>query len=111
VPFFFGPSRAVPAHPCAHGIGPSMDVAAAPIHFLLKLFMGPIAKRQGLTVFTAAESRLTSLFQRKFHWRKVGALVAAIAKWLALAQAAGAEPVVTGFQFDDIGFLLGDMRF
>ena len=68
--------------------------------------MCAVAEGEGFAVFAAAEAGFSTLFQCEFHGFKVGALVAAVTKRLALAFTAGAEPVVAGFEFDDAGFLL-----
>ena len=73
--------------------------------------MATVAKRQVFTVFAAAEPHLAPLLQGELHRCEVGTLVATVAEGLLLATPAGAEPVVTRLQLDDVWLLLRDMGF
>lgn len=68
----------------------------------------PIAKGCVAALLAAAQPHLAFFFDSEFFRGEPRSLVRTIAEWLPGTLAAGAEPVVTGFQFDDAGFLLGD---
>ena len=61
-------------------------------------------------VLAAAQPHLAGLGQRPAHGRDAGALVRAIAEWLAFGAPAGTPPVIARLQIDGVGALLRDQR-
>jgi len=75
----------------------------------LEFFVAAVAENRMGGVLATAEVGDFGLRSLEFYRRESGALVAAVAEGLALAQAAGAPVVaLAGFDFDGIGTLLGN---
>jgi hypothetical protein len=71
-----------------------------------KLLVGSVTKRGSLGPLATAEPYLRFLFQFVGYRGKLRTFVGTIAEGLARGTAAGAPPVFSGFEFQDIGGLL-----
>jgi hypothetical protein len=78
----------------------------------LKFFVAAVAENRIGAVLAAAEVGDFGFCGLEYYRRESGALMAAVAEWLALAQAAGAPVVALScFDLDSIGTLLRNGRF
>jgi hypothetical protein len=68
--------------------------------------VGTVAERWILGLFAIAEPDFLCFGQGEFLWTESGALVGAITVWLMTAEAAGAPPVVSGWEFNGHGLLV-----
>ena len=67
-----------------------------------------ITVRRILRMLAVAEPDFLLFCQREFFWTEAGAFMRAVAHGLMTGKAAGAPPVVSGFEFNGDGFTRGN---